>query len=142
VTMEELGPPINVPGLGIRGIPPGIQNGSANLHLFSTVPNIAGDTSVWEWFGEVQVPVWELAGGQRLDANLAFRRSEYERSGASDSWKAGLDFQLHDDLRLRVTRSRDVREPTFEELFDAQGGGSSVNDPAFSNASVQTNTLS
>jgi outer membrane receptor protein involved in Fe transport len=41
-----------------------------------------------------------------------------------------------------VTRSRDVREPTFQELFDAQGGGSSVNDPRFNNASVQTNTVS
>ncbi len=142
VSMKELGPPINVPALGIRGIPAGIQTGSPNLHLFSTVPNIAGDTSVTEWFGEVQLPVWQFTEQQRIDMNLAFRRSEYERSGNSDSWKVGVDAALHEDLRLRFTRSRDVREPTFQELFDAQGGGSSVNDPRFNNASVQTNTLS
>lgn len=142
VTIEELGPPINVPALGIRGIPPGIQNGSANLHLFSTVPNIAGQTDVWEWFGEVQVPVWQSASDQRLDMNAAFRRSEYTRSGSADSWKVGADLQLLRDWRLRMTKSQDVREPTFQELFDAQGGGSSVLDPRFNNASVQTNTLS
>jgi outer membrane receptor protein involved in Fe transport len=142
VTTADLGPPINAPALGIRGIPPGIETGSPNLHLFSTVPNIAGDTSVTEWFGELQVPVWEFSGGQRIDANLAYRRSDYERSGASDSWKVGVESLLHEDWRLRLTRSRDVREPTFQELFDAQGGGSSVNDPFFNNSSIQTNTLS
>lgn len=142
VTIEDLGPPLNVPELGIRGIPAGIENGSPNLHLFSTVPNIGGKTDVWEWFGEVQMPLWESASGRRLDMNASFRRSEYDRSGASDSWKLGLDVRLHQDLRLRLTRSQDVREPTFEELFDAQGGGSTVNDPLFDNSSVQTNTLS
>jgi len=143
VSIEELGPPINVPALGIRGIPPGIQNGSANLHLFSTVPNIAGDADVWEWFGELQIPVWQSSSSdQRVDMNAAFRRSEYGRSGAADSWKLGMDIQLLKDVRLRMTRSQDVREPTFQELFDAQGGGSSVLDPRFNNASVQTNTLS
>jgi iron complex outermembrane receptor protein len=142
VTMADLGPPINAPALGIRGIPAGIQTGSPNLHLFSTVPNIAGDTGVKEWFGEVQLPLWEFQGGQRIDSNIAFRRSDYDRSGASDSWKVGVDAIVHDDWRLRLTRSRDVREPTFQELFDAQGGGSSVNDPRFNNASVQTNTVS
>ncbi|MDR0780104.1 MAG: TonB-dependent receptor [Pseudomonadales bacterium] len=142
VTTADLGPPINAPELGIRGIPAGIETGSPNLHLFSTVPNIAGDTSVTEWFGELQVPVWEWRGGQRIDTNLAFRRSNYVRSGVSDSWKIGIESRLHQDWRLRLTRSRDVREPTFQELFDAQGGGSAVNDPFFNNASIQTNTLS
>ncbi len=148
VTTEELGPPINVPALGIRGIPPGIQGGSANLHLFSTVPNIGGEQSVWEWFAELHVPVWEAAIGnqygfeQQLDLTLAYRQSEYRRSGVADSWKVGFDFRFHRDWRLRVTSSQDMREPTFQELFDAQGGGSSVLDPRFNNATVQTNTLS
>jgi len=143
VSIEDLGPPINVPALGIRGIPPGIQNGSANLHLFSTVPNIAGQTDVWEWFTEVQIPVWNSSSEeQRIDLNLAYRQSDYTRSGTSDSWKVGLDLQIIEDWRARLTRSRDVREPTFQELFDSQGGGSNVNDPRFNNASIQTNTLS
>lgn len=137
VTVDDLGPPINVPSLGIRGIPRGIEGGSANLNLFSTIPNIAGDTSVWEWYGELQLPLWK-----QVSMNLADRQSDYKRSGVSDSWKVGLDAPVLRDWRLRVTRSQDMREPTFEELFDAQGGGASVTDPNFDNATVQTNTLS
>ncbi|MGP1666543.1 MAG: hypothetical protein ACTS5I_11660, partial [Rhodanobacter sp.] len=57
--VDDLGPPLNDPALGIRGIPGGFTGGSANLHMFSTVPLIYGDLDVWEWFSEVQVPIWE-----------------------------------------------------------------------------------
>lgn len=147
VTVEELGPPINVPELGIRGIPPGFEFGSPNLNLFSTVPNIAGQTDVWEWYTEFQLPVLETALGpggsfeQRIDVNAAFRQSDYDRSGTSDSWKIGLDYRFHRDWRIRLTQSRDVREPTFSELFDASGGGPSVSDPRFNNASFNITSI-
>ncbi|MDR2212269.1 MAG: TonB-dependent receptor, partial [Pseudomonadales bacterium] len=139
ISVVELGPPVNVPSLGIQGFPPMITGGSANLHAFSTVPFLGGQTNVWEWFSELNIPIWEgsLIGSQeqRLGASLAFRRSNYERSGAVDSWKVGIDFQVINDLRLRLTSSQDVREPTFGELFDAQGGGGNVLDPRYDNAS-------
>lgn len=148
VTVDELGPPLNAPALGIRGIPPGFTGGSPNLHLFSTIPNVAGQTDVWEWFAEVQVPVLESTWGQsmgfeqRLDMNAAYRESDYDRSGTSESWKIGGDLRFHRDWRLRYTRSQDVREPTFSELFDSQGGGGTVNDPRFNNASFQITSVS
>jgi outer membrane receptor protein involved in Fe transport len=40
-----------------------------------------------------------------------------------------------DDLRLRMTRSHDVREPAFFELFDAQSNVGTASDPRFGNAS-------
>lgn len=139
VEVDKLGPPINVPELGIRGFPRGVEGGSPNLHALSTVPNIAGQTDVWEWFAELSVPVFEtqaLFGQvQRLGASLAYRESDYDRSGSSNSWKVGLDFQVLNDLRLRLTRSKDVREPTFFELFDAQGNVGSATDPRFGNES-------
>jgi len=128
--VDELGPPINAPHLGIRGIPPGYSGGSPNLHQFSTVPMIGGSFNVWEWFTEFQVPVWESSSGaQRLSSSLAFRSSDYNLSGRSDSWKIGVDLQLIESLRLRATKSRDVREASFSERFDAQGGGANVLDP-------------
>jgi outer membrane receptor protein involved in Fe transport len=128
--IDELGPPINVPELGIRGIPPGYAAGSPNLHQFSTVPYIFGDFNVWEWFSELQVPIWQSASeAQRISSSLAFRSSDYNLSGRSDSWKIGLDIQVLDGLRLRATKSRDVREASFAERFDAQGGGGGVDDP-------------
>ena len=140
-SVDALGPPLNAPELGIQGIPPGYTGGSANLHQFSTVPNIAGQYDVWEWFGELQAPLWESDGGQRLGGSAAFRRSDYSRTGEIDSWKMGLEFEVNEELRFRATKSRDVREPTFRERFDAQGGGGAVTDPQFGNAQVQITSV-
>jgi hypothetical protein len=142
--VDDLGPPLNDPALGIRGIPAGYGvNGSANLHMFSTVPFIFGEMDVTEYFAELQAPIWESQSGQqRLGGSMAFRRSDYSRSGGINTWKIGLEFEAFEDLRLRATKSRDIREPTFRELFDAQGGGGSVNDPTLNGASSQITTTS
>jgi outer membrane receptor for ferrienterochelin and colicin len=128
--IDELGPPINSPALGIRGIATAFTGGTAHLHNFSSIDFLNGKYDVWEYFGELQVPVWESASGaQSLGGNLAFRRSDYSSSGEQDSWKVGLEFQIYEDLRLRATKSRDVREASFEERFAAASGGTNVNDP-------------
>lgn len=127
--VDALGPPLNVPALGIRGIPGGYSGGSPNLHKFSTVPKIEGEYNVWEWFSEIQAPIWESASGdQRVGGSVAFRQSDYNLSGKVEAWKFGLEFQLLEGLRFRTTRSQDVREATFSERFDAQGGGGNVRD--------------
>jgi outer membrane receptor protein involved in Fe transport len=142
-SIDVLGPPLNAPQIGIRGIPPGYTGGSANLHQFSTVPDVAGQYDVWEWFAEVNVPIWEIADGpQRVDGSASYRSSDYSSVGRIESWKIGLDFQVVEDLRLRATKSRDVREATFAERFDFQGGGGSVNDPRFNNSNFQITTVS
>jgi outer membrane receptor protein involved in Fe transport len=131
VEIDELGPPFNAPNLGIRGIATTWSTGSPNLHQFSTVSAIAGGYDVWEAFGELNVPLWQSQSSeQRLGSSFAYRSSEYSSVGRVESWKAGLDFQLVRDLRLRATRSRDVREATFAERFDNSPGGGSVLDPA------------
>jgi outer membrane receptor protein involved in Fe transport len=127
--VDALGPPLNVPSLGIRGIAPGYTGGSPNLHKFSTVPKISGEYNVWEWFTEFQVPIWESGSGeQRIGGSVAFRQSDYNLSGKVEAWKAGLEFQAIEGLRFRATKSQDVREATFSERFDAQGGGGNVLD--------------
>ncbi len=142
-TIDVLGPPLNAPNIGIRGIPPGYTGGSANLHQFSTVPDVAGQYDVWEWFAEVNVPIWEVSNGpQRVDGSAAYRSSDYSSVGRVESWKIGLDFQVLEDLRVRATKSRDVREATFAERFDFQGGGGSVNDPRYNNSNFQITTVS
>jgi len=120
----------NAPEIGIRGMSVGTTGGNRSMHYFSATSWAAGAFDVWEWFGEVNVPTWESASGtQRLDTNFAFRQSEYSQTGRIDSWKIGAELQLLEDVRTRVTRSRDVREPTFGELFEAGGGGANINDP-------------
>src|SRR5690606_3858788 len=122
--IDVLGPPLNAPHLGIRGVPPGYAGGSANMHQFSTVPHVSGEYDVWEWFAELNAPLWEArTAAQRLDGSVAYRSSDYSNIGRVEAWKLGLDFQVFDDLRLRATKSRDVREATFAERFDQQGSG-------------------
>lgn len=128
--IEALGPPLNAPSLGIRGIPGGFTGGSPNLIQFSTVPPIRGEYDVKEGFVEVHVPLFQTSHGQKLDTDLAYRYSSYSGIGSVDAYKGGLDFELYSDLRLRATLSRDVREATFAERFDFQGSGGTVNDPA------------
>jgi outer membrane receptor protein involved in Fe transport len=131
--------PRNDPDLGIRGIPNGYAS-AFNMHQNSTLPMISGDAGVWESFIEVSVPLWDgMIGGQQqtLSTDLAFRRSDYDRSGAADSWKLGLNWQVLNDVRLRATKSRDAREPTFSELFDAQGTNGQIRDPLYNEQSFE-----
>lgn len=128
--IDSFGPPVNVPALGIRGIATAYSSGTPHLHNFSSINYLNGEYDVWEYFGELQVPIWESEGGdQKLGGNLAFRRSDYSASGQQDSWKLGFEFQIHEDLRLRATKSRDVREASFAERFDTSTGGTNVDDP-------------
>jgi iron complex outermembrane receptor protein len=142
--VDVLGPPVNVPSLGIRGIPPGYAAGSSNLHARSTVPNVGGGYDVTEWFGEVNAPFWESdSGDQRIGGSAAFRQSDYSNlSETLDSWKLGLDVQVFEDLRLRITRSTDIREATFSERFDTQSTGTTLVDPFLDGVSYQTTVTS
>jgi len=121
---------INAEALGIRGISAGITGGNRSIHQFSATSWATGSFDVWEWFGEMNVPLWQSSTAERrLDSTFAFRQSDYSATGKIDSWKVGFEFQAFEDLRLRVTQSRDVREPTFGEQFESGGGGANITDP-------------
>jgi outer membrane receptor protein involved in Fe transport len=131
VDLMRYGPPVNVPNLGIRGIQGGFTTGSPNLHEFSTVPTIQGGYDVWEAFTEFNLPLWESdSGAQRLEVGVAGRYSDYSTSGGINSHKVSVNLQAANFLRFRTTASRDVREPTFAERFDVQGGGGSITEHA------------
>lgn len=80
--------------------------------LYGNYRVTAGAYTVWEVFGETVVP---LAKG--LDFNGAIRRTQYSTSGGVTTWKAGATWQVIDDFKLRVVRSRDIRAPNLNELF-------------------------
>jgi outer membrane receptor protein involved in Fe transport len=85
----------------------------------------AGRVSVKEGYAEIGVPLArDLGWAKALDLNGAVRRTDYSTSGAVTTWKLGLTYEPNDALRLRATRSRDIRAPSLLELYNA--GGSSV----------------
>ncbi|WP_162184710.1 TonB-dependent receptor domain-containing protein [Sphingomonas hengshuiensis] len=73
--------------------------------------------NVKEFFGEILVPLLQDSPlGRSLELNGAVRRTDYSTSGAVTTWKAGLTWDIG-DLRLRGTRSRDIRAPNLNDLF-------------------------
>ena len=121
---------LNAPALGIRAIPDGFAgDGNRELHPFSGIGSGGGSKDVWEWYSEINVPIWEWASGQSIGSSFAFRSSDYSLSGRQESWKIGLDAQVLPSLRWRATKSSDIREPNFAEIYLSGTGGGNVNDP-------------
>ena len=79
---------------------------------------IIGDYSVTEGAVETVVP---LAHGESWadswDLNAAARATDYSTSGFVVTWKVGTTYSPVPDVKLRVTRSRDIRAPNLQELY-------------------------
>lgn len=101
-----------------------------------TIP-YAGSVNVKEGFGEVLIPLARDTGWAKdLSIDAAARVTDYSTSGTVTTWKGGINWAINDSIRLRATRSRDIRAPSLEELF--QAGATSalgVVDPQFNNES-------
>jgi outer membrane receptor protein involved in Fe transport len=86
-----------------------------------------GKYNVKEAYLETVVPL-----GLGLEFNGAVRATDYSNSGYVTTWKLGATWQPIDDIRFRVTRSRDIRAPNLNELFQAGTANSdSVRNPKF-----------
>ncbi len=82
-----------------------------------------------ETFGEAVAPL--LAGLPFIDSlelNSAVRYAHYSGSGGIAAWKLGLDWQVDPSLRLRATRSRDVRAGSLSERYDTSSSGTTITD--------------
>ncbi len=90
---------------------------AGGYRLANNLP-FAGDYSIMEEFAETQIPVVkDFVFAKKITASLAARHTHYSTSGDANVWKAGVVWQLNADLRLRASRSRDIRAPNLNELF-------------------------
>ncbi|HEU4549544.1 MAG TPA: TonB-dependent receptor [Rhizomicrobium sp.] len=83
----------------------------------------SGNYEVTEGYVETVVPLLRDNTLGRIDFNGAARIANYSTSGDAFTWKAGLTWDVTDEVRLRGTRSRDIRAPNLNELFAAVNGG-------------------
>ena len=85
----------------------------------------------------------DTAWARSLDFNGAVRLTSYNISGTVVTWKAGATYNPIDDLRFRVTQSRDIRAPNLNDLF-APGvlGHGSITDPFKGNITAPYNSAS
>ena len=86
----------------------------------NTLPSVHAIENVWEFSGEVGIPILkDLPLVQSLDADLAGRYTNYSISGSVETWKIGLDYHVNDSVRFRGTTSVDIRAPTLNDLYSA-----------------------
>ena len=132
------------PGSGIRNVPSGFR-GDANSSsiTFSSLRAISGGYDVRDVFGELNIPIVSDTGwANQFDISTAVRWADYSGSGEIWAGKVGMNWQVSDAVRLRVTQSRDVRAATLRERFDQTRGGTTVNDPLKGGASISTASFS
>jgi outer membrane receptor protein involved in Fe transport len=95
-----------------------------------------GSYNVKEAYLETVVPL-----GMGLEFNGAVRATDYSTSGYVTTWKAGATWQPIDDITIRVNRSRDIRAPNLNELYQAGTANSStVTNPYFPGPGPGTGT--
>lgn len=113
----------------------------ASGYAFGNPQPYFGKSSVKEGYAEVVVPLAkDMPGLQSLEFNGAIRYTDYEISGGVTTWKAGLTWEPFDGLRLRGTRSRDIRAPNSAELFAVTSSQSTLRNP-FSGQSRSITTI-
>lgn len=79
-----------------------------------------GKVTVNDLYAEVVVPLAkETVWAKSFDLNAAFRQTNYSSYGWVSTWKAGATYSPIDDIRFRMTRSRNIRSPTLVDLYAA-----------------------
>jgi outer membrane receptor protein involved in Fe transport len=95
-----------------------------------------GSYNVTEGFVETVVPLAkDQVWAKTLDLNAAVRATGYSNSGYVTTWKVGATWTPIDDITVRATRSRDIRAPNLNDLYNA---GSTTNQNAINNLNGQT----
>lgn len=118
-TADPLGSEI-VSNVGMRGLPASFVDNPGGYVIANFKP-LNGSYNVKEAFTEIDAPIVSgVAFADLLTLNAAVRVADYSTSGRVTSWKVGLNYKPIADLRLRATRSRDVRGPNFVEYFSPQ----------------------
>jgi len=97
----------------------------ANRFRLGNAKPQSGEESVQEAFIETIIPLArDLPFALSSELNAAARSTEYDLAGPATTWKVGWTHEINEQIRLRVTRSRDIRAPRLNELFAPGGRGS------------------
>jgi outer membrane receptor protein involved in Fe transport len=117
-----------------------------------------GSENISEVNAEFDVPLLkDLPFVEMLSANAAGRYTEYHVGGidptsttgagkkaafSASTWKVGAEWQVIDDLKIRASRSRDIRAPTLWDLFQGPLTTTSGNLDPLTGVSGSVNTSS
>ena len=97
---------------------PGLDSQNGNTYNFSTSAITRGSDSVWEVFGELEVPLLRDAPlAKQLTLNGSFRYTDYDSYGDDTTYKLGLVYQPIDGVTFRGTYGTSYRAPALFEQF-------------------------
>ena len=97
---------------------------SGDIQQFTATPNRDASFNVREVYSETLIPIIaEVPLIEEFNIEGAVRYSDYDTIGSTFAWKAAADWALSEDIRIRATRSRNVRAPNLNELFAPGGSG-------------------
>ncbi|WDA41066.1 TonB-dependent receptor domain-containing protein [Erythrobacter sp. BLCC-B19] len=87
------------------------------------INNAGGDFTVYDIFGEINVPLLkDVPFAETLDLSAAARYSNYSTVGGTFTWNVGGVYAPIEDITFRGTYAVAVRAPNINELFNpAQG---------------------
>lgn len=106
---------------GVRGVPAGLVGKLGGFRTNNPQP-FAGAYDIKEGYVEFGIPVLkDLSFVRSLDVDAAARYADYSTgAGGVTTWKVGVNYQVTDEVRLRMTRSQDIRGADVIELFNPQ----------------------
>jgi outer membrane receptor protein involved in Fe transport len=114
-------------------------------HFLGNLAGLDGHQSVSEAAFETVIPLAkDQPWAKQWDINAAMRATDYQLAGYVTTWKIGTTYALNDDIKFRVTRSRDIRAPTLLELFAqpaATSTGTGVSDRFLNDQPTPANTI-
>jgi outer membrane receptor protein involved in Fe transport len=104
---------------------PGENSQAGNAAQLSSAGQTKGDDTTKAIFAEFDIPLVEGKTGIReLSANLSARYTDVDSYGSDTTYKATLNWQIVDSLRLRANRGTSFRTPALFELYLADETGS------------------
>jgi outer membrane receptor protein involved in Fe transport len=111
---------------------PSIDSQNSNLYNLSSAAVTRGSDSVWELYGEAELPILRgIPGAEELTLNLSGRYTDYKSYGSDNTYKVGLLYTPVRAVTFRAAQGTSYRAPAlFEQYVGATTGFlSSQGDP-------------
>lgn len=101
----------------------GLAQNSLVFDSTSTINNAGGKYTVYDIFGEINVPLLkDVPFAATLDLDAAARYSNYTTVGGTFTWNVGAVYAPIRDISFRGTYAQAVRAPNINELFNPPQG--------------------
>ncbi|MDH5288151.1 MAG: TonB-dependent receptor, partial [Betaproteobacteria bacterium] len=111
---------------------PSINMQTSNVYNFSSAAITRGKDSVWEAYGEMELPLLAgLPGAEELVFNGSLRWTDYDSYGSDTTYKVGLLYTPVNWITFRASQGTSYRAPALFEQFlgSTSGFQSSQTDP-------------